>query len=243
VEARLALRVMTYNIRHGRGVDGRVDLGRIADVIASYRPDVVALQEVDCGRRRSGDVDQAGALALRLGMEPVFSPCVVDDTGHYGIATLTRLPLLQQRRLELPGHEHGRRWSEPRGALLTRVVWQGGELDVMNTHLSLRPGERIAQAQALAAELCTTTDVVVCGDLNCTPRSAPYQVLRRQLNELGGRASWPARWPVLRLDHVLYRGELRVVDAGVLTSRDARRASDHLPVTAAFQPSTIAEVP
>ena len=70
------LRVMTYNIHRGRGVDRRIDLGRIADVVASFEPDVVALQEVDIGRKRSGRVDQAGELGKRLGMEVVFCPCI-----------------------------------------------------------------------------------------------------------------------------------------------------------------------
>ena len=59
---------MTYNIRHGRGVDDKVDLGRIADVLAEAEPDVITLQEVDAGRLRSGAVDQADVLATRLGM-------------------------------------------------------------------------------------------------------------------------------------------------------------------------------
>src|SRR5690348_11289696 len=97
------LRLMTYNIRHGRGVDGRVDLGRIAEVVAEHAPDVVLLQEVDYGRFRSGIADQADVLARRLGLEARFAPCMDhDDDGHYGIATLTRLPMVSSSKVELP---------------------------------------------------------------------------------------------------------------------------------------------
>ena len=53
-----SVRVLTYNIRHGEGMDGVYDLGRIAEIIRGAHPDVVALQEVDRGTERSGRADQ-----------------------------------------------------------------------------------------------------------------------------------------------------------------------------------------
>src|SRR6202165_2432600 len=49
------LRVLTYNIHHGEGTDGRFDVPRLAEVIKSVRPDLVALQEVDEGTERARD--------------------------------------------------------------------------------------------------------------------------------------------------------------------------------------------
>ena len=97
-----SLRVMTYNIRNGRGGDDRVDLGRIGDVIVGYSPDVVALQEVDVGRQRSGHADQAAELATRLGMHVRFVGCVENGCERYGIATLTRWPIEESRTVRLP---------------------------------------------------------------------------------------------------------------------------------------------
>ena len=235
----MPLRLMTYNIRHGRGIDGKVDLGRIADVIAASQPDVVTLQEVDYGRFRSGIMDQGDKLAARLGMEARFAPCMThDEDGHYGIATLSRLPLKDHHQVILPGTSDKvrPRFSEPRSALLTAVDWDGQELDVVNTHLSLRPGERAAQARALV-ELGRGHDVVMAGDLNCTPISTAYRWLLTRLRGVPvAAASWPSRWPFLRLDHVLYRGQLAASDGRVVTDRLARQASDHLPVTASFAP-------
>jgi endonuclease/exonuclease/phosphatase family metal-dependent hydrolase len=230
--SRPALRLMTYNIRHGRGADGRVDLGRIADVIATWSPDVLALQEVDVRRARSGAEDQAEALARRLGMDEAhFAPCVAHG-GHefYGIATLSRLPICGTRQLRLP---HDGRY-EPRSALLTRLSWGPGDLDLVNTHLSLRRSERAAQARVLNREF-SGHDLVVAGDLNCTPFSGCYRVLLGSLRGATGRAlTWPALLPVMQLDHVLYRGHLAVREAGAVTGSLARRASDHLPIAATF---------
>ena len=78
---------MTYNIHRGRGVDWKVDLGRIAEVIRSYDPDVVALQEVDIGRARSGASIRPTELASTLGMEMVFAPNI---DGRTASATASR---------------------------------------------------------------------------------------------------------------------------------------------------------
>jgi endonuclease/exonuclease/phosphatase family metal-dependent hydrolase len=217
---------MTYNIRNGRGRDGRVDLGRVAAVIAAWNPDVVAMQEVDLSHARSRHVDQAAELAQRLGMTPSYAPYVAADD-HHGIATLTKLPVLETRYLALPGRA---RWiSEPRCALVTRLA---GGLDVVNTHLSVVPADRISQATMLTSVL-DGDELIVLGDLNCTTRSAPYRTLSRNLRPACVNVrSWPTRFPVLQLDHILVRGALRIVSGGVWREGEAPRASDHLPVIA-----------
>lgn len=222
---------MTYNIRHGLGGDGRVDLGRIADVIASYEPDVVGLQEVDVGHARSGAIDQASELARRLGLEATFAPCITRGAERYGIATLARVPVQASRQLVLPARPHRR--SEPRCALVTRLAWPGHDapLDVVNTHLSVVGRERACQLAELADRV-DAPEVVLLGDLNCTPWSRALRTLRGTLRSATRARSWPAWLPVIPLDHILYRGPLAVLGAGTWVSRTARVASDHLPVVA-----------
>lgn len=225
---------MTYNIRNGRGTDDRVDLGRIADVIASFDPDVVALQEVDDGRARSGAVDQADELGRQLGMAARFAPALVSGSDRYGIATLTRLPVLATEQVALP-YRHGQRRSEPRLALVLRLAWAGIELDVVNTHLSVLGNERPAQVAELLGKL-TGDIVVLAGDFNCTPWSATYRSLCCRLESATKRVrSWPARLPFVPIDHILYRGPLDVIHSGTWSVGPARRASDHLPVTAELE--------
>jgi endonuclease/exonuclease/phosphatase family metal-dependent hydrolase len=223
---------MTYNIHGGRGTDRRVDLGRVAEVIAGYEPDVVALQEVDIGRERSGRVDQATELAARLGMDQRFVGCVEQDDERYGIATLSRWPIEKTRRVMLP-HTPG---TEPRAALLLWLRWPGSErrVEVINTHLSTHGNDRAAQAAVLAKEI-GDGDVVVAGDLNCSATAGPYRSLCVNLRPATRARTWPARFPLLQLDHLLYRGALRLISSGVWVPRPARRASDHLPVVAELE--------
>lgn len=224
---------MTYNMHSGRGTDDRYDLGRVADVIESYGPDIVALQEVDVGRARSGAVDQGHQLGARLGLDVHFAPVIESNGERYGIATLTRLPTAEVRKILLPTHAHLR--SEPRCALVTRHIWDGGEVELINTHLSTlfreRPGQVAAIADAFVHEAC-----VIAGDFNMTPLSAAYRLLRRGMRSATWMArTWPAYAPIVPIDHILYRGRLRLIRGEAWRGGPARRASDHLPVVAELE--------
>jgi len=224
---------MTYNIHAARGVDGRTDLARVAEVIRSYAPDLVALQEVDVNRTRSGSIDQGHQLASMLGMRAVFAPTLERDGGHYGIATLSRFPILESRCLTLPLHTHRR--SQPRCALVTRHTWDGGDLELINTHLSILFRERPGQVAAIAAEMLGEA-LVIAGDFNCTPWSPAYRLLARGLKSATRFArTWPSRVPIVPIDHIFFRGRLQVVSAGAWTGGPARKASDHLPVVAELE--------
>ena len=229
------LRVMSYNIQSGRGGDGHVDLGRIASVIAAFDPDLVALQE--CGHQSNGSPAQAEELGARLSMEARFVPCLDRKNIHYGLATLSRLPILETAVVPLP-HRGRVFWSEPRRALVTRVAWAPsalGELQLVNTHLSTIRGEQPSQVMALG-EALAAPDLILAGDFNCTPRSATYRRLCDPLNAAVSRArTWPALLPIFHLDHIFFRGALRVGTSGAWLGGPARIASDHLPVVAAFE--------
>jgi endonuclease/exonuclease/phosphatase family metal-dependent hydrolase len=223
------LRIMTYNMHSGRGTDDRYDITRVADVIASYEPDIVALQEVDVGRMRSGAIDQAGELGALLGMNVHFAPAIERGNERYGIATLTRLPILDARKIFLPAHPLS---TEPRCALVTRHPVGDGELLMINTHLSTLFRERPRQVAALS-RACAGEALVIAGDFNMTPLSPAYRLLRRGLRSATWMArTWPAYAPFAPIDHILYGGRLRLVAGSEWTGGPARVASDHLPVVA-----------
>jgi endonuclease/exonuclease/phosphatase family metal-dependent hydrolase len=217
---------MTYNIQAGRGWDIRARsaarprrLDRVADVIRSAAPDIVALQEVDR--------DQGAELARLLGMNVCSIASITGgDRRDYGMATLTRVPVLASRELVLPQRVRG-----PRSALVTRHAWRGGELDLVNTHLSMMFHDRPGQAAALTTQLAGGA-LVVAGDFNMTPISPAYRMLARGFHSATRFArTWPAPAAVMPIDHVLYRG-LRLIRGEAWTGGGARTASDHLPVVA-----------
>src|SRR5882762_1627926 len=93
--AKRTLRIMTYNIHTGVGMDKKLDLQRIADVINHERPDLVGLQEVDRGVKRTGGVDEIAELARLTKMEYAFAHNLDYQGGQYGVAILSRYPILK----------------------------------------------------------------------------------------------------------------------------------------------------
>src|SRR5665213_1788480 len=163
-------RILTYNVHRCVGTDRRLDVGRVAAVIAAEAPDIVVLQEVDVGRARTGGVDQAHKLAERLGMTSRFNAALKVVEEQSGDAILTALPERLIKAGPLPGYGRLPR-LEPLGALWVAIEVEGKELQVINTHLGLVPREQQIQAAALAGEgwlghELRRDPLILIGDLN-----------------------------------------------------------------------------
>jgi len=243
-----SLRLVTFNIHHGVGDDGRHDLPRLARLLADADADVICLQEVDrhYGDRSEG-VDQALLLAEALDMELVWGPAIDQprpapaERRQYGNALLSRLPVLTSRVHPLPGG------GEPRSALRARIELDGATLWVTATHLSSSSAaDRAAQAAAVAALHTRPGEPgVLVGDLNADAGAPELDVLRERLGDswqlAGDRRdqagtfslhrnaglTHPARRPRVRIDQVWVTPEVTVRDAAVL---DGSSASDHHPL-------------
>lgn len=226
------LRIVSYNIRHARGMDDEVDPARIAAVLRDLRPDIVCLQEVDQDQPRSGNIDLTQVLAEALGMEGVFGPNYFFSGGAYGNATLSRFPIVEHDNLPLPTPEG----IEPRGALRTVIDVDGVALEVWNTHWGLRPDQRRAQAAAMLAALATTMPVLVVGDLNEEIPADGVSMLLGPLRDTwspeAGVGTFPVDVPRRRIDYILASPEVVVLEHRIVHTDATRIASDHLPVVA-----------
>ncbi len=235
------VRLLTYNVHRCVGTDRRLDVGRVAEVIAAQSPDIVALQEVDVRRARTGGVDQAHRIAQQLGMAFRFNAAFKVEEEQFGDAILTTLPERLVKAGPIPGHPRIPQ-LEPRGAVWVEIETPDGVLGVINTHLGLVPREQRIQAAALAGKdwaMAAPPDapLVLVGDMNATPRSVAYRLMAARMAEARRAApfshrapTFPSTFPVLAIDHV-FASEGVVVDA-VRTPLDplSRLASDHLPL-------------
>src|SRR5476649_466979 len=179
------VRILTYNVHRCVGTDRRLDVGRVAEVIAAQAPDIVALQELDVGRARTGGVDQAHRLAQRLGMAFHFNAAFRVEEELYGDAILTTLPERLVKAGAIPNHPRFSR-LEPRGAVWIAVEVGGATLQVINTHLGLVPREQRSQAAALAGADwlgATSGPTILVGDMNATPRAGAYRTFAERLTE------------------------------------------------------------
>ncbi|MEM6673614.1 MAG: endonuclease/exonuclease/phosphatase family protein [Planctomycetota bacterium] len=221
------LRLLVYNIRHGAGIDGVVDLERVADIIRTSGANLVLLQEVDEGTQRSGGVDQPAALAELCGMDQRFAPHREFDEGRYGLAALTNLPIRSFEVVSLPPPEL------ELSALELVVEVSGREVVVAGCHLVQTPEQRLAQARYLLDRYeDETRPVVMGGDLNSERTSDVLSTLYTRFDvpeARGPHLTYPANAPVKEIDFVLLspRGRWRVGEHAVL---DEPVASDHRPV-------------
>ncbi|MFO0898350.1 MAG: endonuclease/exonuclease/phosphatase family protein [Pirellulales bacterium] len=214
-----SLRVMTYNIHHGEGTDGRFDLERLAKIIRTADPDLVALQEVDRRTRRAGGVDQAAELARLTGLELAFGRSIELEGGEYGNAILARVEPTEVQVHPLPSPEPG----EPRTALAAKCTFPDGRTSIfVVTHLCHLSAKNRAAQTAKLTELFgpSKLPVILAGDLNALPDSAPVARLEGWTNPLEDART---------IDYVLFRTQDR------WRSRSARKlaepvASDHDPV-------------
>src|SRR4051812_43582789 len=128
------LRVMTFNIQHGAGADGKVDLQRTAEAIKREQPDIVALEEVDRGVARTDRRDLPAELAKLTGMKSYFSNNYDFQGGEYGNAVLTRLPIVKKTN----SHFYMLRPKEQRGIIQMVLKAQGRKFVFMATHIDYR---------------------------------------------------------------------------------------------------------
>jgi endonuclease/exonuclease/phosphatase family metal-dependent hydrolase len=224
---RVRVSLATYNVHGCVGADSREDPERTLRVLRALDADVIALQEL---RWRPWDaLHRLDDFAARTGYRPLAGPTLLRPDGHYGNALLTRLPLLEARRVDLS--VAGR---EPRGALAAVLQSAGGPVTVIATHLGLSPGERRRQMRRLLALVRRSAKpVVLLGDLNeWFLWGRPLRWLRRHFGRTPAPATWPARWPLLALDRLWVEPARMLERVEVLRTAPARGASDHLPLRA-----------
>ncbi|MCL6479205.1 MAG: endonuclease/exonuclease/phosphatase family protein [Peptococcaceae bacterium] len=222
------IRVVTFNICHGRGTDNRVDLNRTAGVLECAGGELIGLQEVDRFLPRSRFCYQAGYLGRLLGKHWVFGatikwlPCM-----QYGNAALSRWPIISWKNRMLPGR------GEQRGLLQAEIDMGGLKVDFFCTHLGLNRQERLVQASVILDIVSASRKpAILAGDLNDGRRSPVYSLISAVLREATGAGgelnTFPAENPAEQLDFVFVSGHWQSVSARPVFSG----ASDHLAVVA-----------
>ncbi len=225
------VRVMTFNIQSG--IHG---LGKVAELIRSASPDIVALQEVDVGSSRAGGMDQPAELARRTGLTHYahFRTTTLFG-GDYGVALLSRYPLEGVEQFPLPVAPG----TEPRTVARALMKVNGQEVSVYVTHLTRRPFNgalRVRQAATILALMAKDPrPKLVMGDLNDTPDSGSVRLFKREMADVfalrgeGAADTYPLPViPNLRIDYVLASDRFLPRSGKVLRVL----ASDHYPVVA-----------
>jgi len=231
------MRIVTYNIHKGRGMDGRTSIKRIANVLGSLDADIIALQEVfgDC-ESAEGQVE---ALESDLGLKGTFG-CTSHRRGRpYGNAILSRWPILDSHDMDIS-------WlhRERRGCIRADLKTPRGTLHIFNIHMGTSYFERRHQVRSLLSSDQFHEHLlgprVLIGDFNewikgLTTRmlSAKFESLNLELH-IRKRRSYPGFLPIMHLDHIYFERPLHIEKAELVRTRLSKIASDHLPLVATF---------
>jgi endonuclease/exonuclease/phosphatase family metal-dependent hydrolase len=223
------LRVMTFNIRHG----AESSLDEIAAVIREHAPDIVALQEVDKEAARSDFVFQSYRLGQLTGTASLFRNALVfPEGGQYGLAILSRFPILASDKVALTSS------GEPRVLVIVEVELRPDlVVPIGITHMGLDAQERVVQAQEIVAALGDRPWAILMGDFNARPEDPPIATFGSGFVDAWSQAgrgdgfTFPALLPDRRIDYVMLdEAWSSPADVYVPTTF----ASDHRPIVAAL---------
>ena len=237
------LTLMTYNIHSGVGLDKRYDLGRISRVLTDERPDIAALQELECRSGSPSYDDQSTVLAGNLAITSSYCATRSAGQGSFGMAVLSAFRVLHQQEYDLSYRTN----REPRSCLRVDLeVEPGAVLHVFNCHLGLGVRERTFQRKQMVSDAILLSGelrhpVIVMGDFNDRPISVVHRALRRHFTDAFAVAGdgWGPTFRIgpvpMRLDHIYVSKGIRVLECRVRNDEVARVASDHRPVIASVE--------
>jgi len=231
------MKIVTYNIHKARGIDGRISIKRIADVLLGLNADIIALQEIYSGC--DGKQGQIETLASVLELNAAFGCTRHHKSQPYGNAILTRWPIVASHDMDIS-------WAhrERRGCIRADLKTPIGTLHVFNIHMGTSYFERRHQVRSFLSskqihENLTGPRVLV-GDFNEWIRGLTTRMLSEKFESLNmelhikKRRSYPGILPLLHLDHIYFERPLHIEKAELIRTRPALVASDHLPLAATF---------
>lgn len=227
------LKLLTYNIHHGVGVDGKLDLDRIAKVIKHSGADIIGLNEVDFVMRRTGFKNQISYLAKKLDMNYAFGASQKRITGSYGNAILSKYPINDVENYKLPSLDNIN--SETRSLLKVEIEISDNKNEkniyIMSTHLSLNKGERLKQIRWIDDMVNNISfPYIIMGDFNTGIEEVVYTVGANENSKfvplLKGIKTFPSINPGKEIDLYFSAAPIEVIKGFSIDSN----ASDHLPL-------------
>ena len=237
------LRIASWNIHKGFGLGNtHFLLDEMRQAIRLVDADIVFLQEVVGENQKHGDrvanwvPEQFEYLADEVWTHYAYGRNAIYEHGHHGNAILSKYPFSAWSQYDisiLPTSQRG---------LLHGVITGGVHLICM--HMGLLGWERMYQTTCLSKFIdreVGDAPLIMAGDFNDWRHRVDKTLrqrfgLKEAYHEKHGRlaATYPARWPLFRMDRVYYRG-VECVQAERLSGEPWAALSDHCALYAEFR--------
>ena len=216
------VRVMSYNVKNGHGMDGVKDIKRCGQLVREAQPDIVAVQELDSCTRRNKFYVLGKMAEAAGGYHAYFGPTIPHSGGKYGIGILTKEPALSVAFHRLPCPK------EPRGMLVVELK----KYYIISTHLSLKEEQRV-ESVAIIKDVVSklkNKPVFIAGDMNAKPHSAPIVAFKEfaQLLTDDTKFTFPSDDPRVCIDYIFgVNGSFKVLKKHIFYDS---LFSDHVPL-------------
>lgn len=232
------IKVMTYNIHHGTGSDGKYDLQRIISVIREQSPHFVCLNQVDYKMKRANGDDQARIIAAELGMYFTFARNMELQSGYCGNSILSKFPIEFAENKLLFNRNNSEQW----GMLHIIVNIGDRRVHIYTTHLSPDSTESSHQMDEVLNVILgwgVEEPAIVAGDMNLGPQSDKIHEFSHYFNDyginLGDRSfTYPSNDPNQKIDYIFSNRLFSAVAYQVIKNEQTTVASDHLPIVGIY---------
>ena len=216
------VRVMSYNVKNGYGMDKIKDIERCARIVSKIQPDVVAVQELDSCTTRNKFYVLGKMAEAAGGYYSYFSPSIPYKGGAYGIGVLSKKPALSVECHPLPCRK------EPRSL----IVVEFKKYYLLCTHLSLNEEDRLTSVGIIrdVVSKLKNKPVFIAGDMNARPTSKPVLAFKEFCEVLNNENKFtiPSTEPRACIDYIFgTNGTFQVLKEQVIYDCIY---SDHLPL-------------
>lgn len=243
----MLLKIITFNIAHGRGLDGAIDIERQASLVSEYKPDIVFLQEIDMYTKRAGERNQ-----IREFSKKIFLPyCSMEsnitlEDGYYGDGIISRFPILFSVNYLMPLTDLN---HEQRGILCNRISFGTAKINLFSVHLSTYKDERILACKELnriISKIDKGEIIIMGGDFNVgvtrlgkgkytfekEEEYEEYKILEKYLKRLSNEEdTWFSKLGQGCIDTIFYSKNIELKNFKTI---DANNTSDHSAIYAEF---------
>lgn len=243
----MILKIITFNIAHGKGMDGKIDIERQAKAIEQYRPDIVFLQETDMYTKRAGERNQIREFSKLIGLYYCsMESNITLEEGYYGDGIISRFPISFSTNYLMPLTDIN---HEQRGILCNRISFGTTKINLFSVHLSTYVDERILAAKEINRiinKIDRSELVIMGGDFNVgvtrlgkgrytfkeEKTYEEYEILKRVLEQVPNKKdTWFSELGKGCIDTIFFSRGIRLNSYETI---EVNGASDHNAVYAEF---------
>ncbi|MBQ1256370.1 MAG: endonuclease/exonuclease/phosphatase family protein [Clostridia bacterium] len=228
------MRLMTYNIQSGRDAYKKLDLSACEKTIREFSPDILALNEVRMKTLDVGDTEQAKVLAENLDMNFFFAKAIDFNGGEYGIALLSKFPIIRAEGIPVPSlpEEKREKRYEDRVLLKAELDVNGKTVYAFVSHFGLSNAERVSATDLFESEIKKiSAPAIFMGDLNMRPDDKLVERIKKYIADLSENESFMTHHTLTLEDRIDYIFASDHFACEKIFSPFSL-ASDHLPIVA-----------